>query len=489
MLFLDLINPFFLSPSKKKAGLFDKIFGKTKEVKPDEETRLEAQPWYHGIRGREDILEDLLEPGDYLVRANQTEEKTTIVLNVNTKTGLSNYTLTFIHEQKKYGLGILIKEARRQNPLTNFAHIPRFENIVELVNYYKLNPLPCGNKLKRAITKPKWLIKHSQILYDPIADKIASGNFGSVYRGYFTKDAGEKIRAAIKVCNQESGGSECVKAAVAARESMMHEARLMSDYKFENVIAFFGVACDHPPIVLVMELCPGDSLENHLLADRGDTVNERVLYCYEASRGMRYLHIQGCIHSDLASRNCLISADGILKIADFGLSKFVDELNPSTAKLKIPIRKAQIIQKSDVWAYGVLIFEIFNKGGMPWPGDMPALPEITPATIKALVSKCWVVDLQKRTTFDECYQFLSDYLSSHSTEFPAIEKLAVNQISGVQRTFAFKEDPSELRNIQKTARRPTTTAREETVETGKQNSRTKSNHHRRKGVSKLTNLE
>uniref|UniRef100_A0AC34FY01 Protein kinase domain-containing protein n=1 Tax=Panagrolaimus sp. ES5 TaxID=591445 RepID=A0AC34FY01_9BILA len=167
-------------------------------------------------------------------------------------------------------------------------------------------------------------------------------------------------------------------------------------------------------------------------------------------------------------------------------------------------RKAQIIQKSDVWAYGVLIYEIFNKGGMPWPGDkdfkamarrirhgdMPALPDITPATVKALVSKCWVVDIQKRTTFDECYQFLSDYLSSHSTEFPAIEKLAVNQIAGVQRGFAFKEDPPELRNIQKTARRPTTTAREETVETtGKQNSRNKSNHHRRKGVSKLTNLE
>uniref|UniRef100_A0A914RBE8 Protein kinase domain-containing protein n=1 Tax=Panagrolaimus davidi TaxID=227884 RepID=A0A914RBE8_9BILA len=222
------------------------------------------------------------------------------------------------------------------------------------------------------------LIKHAQILYDPIADKIASGNFGSVYRGYFTKENGEKIRAAIKVCHQEAGEKDDGGKAVAAKEAMMHEARLMAEYKFENVITFFGLACDHSPIVLVMEYCPGDSLENHLLADRGDTVIERVLYCYEAARGMRYLHIQGCIHSDFASRNCLISAEGIIKIADFGLSKFVDELNPQTAKLKIPIRwmapecfgrKAQIIQKSDVWAYGVLIYEVFNKGGMPWPGD------------------------------------------------------------------------------------------------------------------------
>uniref|UniRef100_A0A914QCF3 Protein kinase domain-containing protein n=1 Tax=Panagrolaimus davidi TaxID=227884 RepID=A0A914QCF3_9BILA len=66
-----------------------------------------------------------------------------------------------------------------------------------------------------------------------------------------------------------------------------------------------------------MEYCPGDSLENYLLADRGDTVIERVLYYYEAARGMIYLHILGCIHSDFASTNYLISAEGIIKIADF----------------------------------------------------------------------------------------------------------------------------------------------------------------------------
>uniref|UniRef100_A0A914QC92 Protein kinase domain-containing protein n=1 Tax=Panagrolaimus davidi TaxID=227884 RepID=A0A914QC92_9BILA len=175
-------------------------------------------------------------------------------------------------------------------------------------------------------------------------------------------------------------------------------------------------------------------------------------------------------------------------------------------------RKAQIIQKSDVWAYGVLIYEVFNKGGMPWPGDkdfkamakrirhgeMPALPDITPATIKVLVSKCWVVDYQKRTSFDECYQFLSAYLSSHSTEFPAIEKLAVNQISGVQRNFTFVEDPADRRNIPKTARRSMNTARDkDNTDTGKQQKskiRRKRNVgsrdvHRRKGVSKLTDME
>uniref|UniRef100_A0A7E4VED3 Tyrosine-protein kinase n=1 Tax=Panagrellus redivivus TaxID=6233 RepID=A0A7E4VED3_PANRE len=463
-------------------GLFDKVFAKSanKDDKKDDETRLESQPWYHGIRTRADIAEELREPGDYLVRASQTATTTTIVLNVMTKSGLSNYTIAFVHEKKKYCLHILIKEKK---PGEKAEKVPEFDNIVELINYYKTTPLPCNNKLKKPVPRPAWLIKHTSIHYDPIADKIASGNFGSVYKGYYIKE-GVQVKAAIKVTNQETRPEEPLQV-VEARQQMMHEARLMSEYNHDNVITFYGVACDHPPIVLVMEYCPGDSLENHLLAERGDVVIERVLYCYEAARGMRYLHVQGCIHSDLASRNCLISAAGIIKIADFGLSKFVDELNPNTAKLKIPIRwmapecfgrKAQIIQKSDVWAYGVLIYEIFNKGGMPWPddkdfkgmakrirsGNMPTMPEITPPIIQKLVAKCWIVDPAKRTTFDDCYEFLSDYLAAHSDDFPPLEKFAVNKIPQVQRIKSFREDPPDARVIQKTARRLTViTTREE----------------------------
>lgn len=175
-------------------------------------------------------------------------------------------------------------------------------------------------------------------------------------------------------------------------------------------------------------------------------------------------------------------------------------------------RKAQIIQKSDVWAYGVLVYEIFNKGQMPWPGDkdfkemakkiragkMPEMPSITPDMLKTLVSKCWIVDYQKRTTFEECYQMLAVYIGARMNEFPLIENLAVNKIPDVHRTFTYREDPPDVRNIQKTPRRTTitATAKDDTTTdgTGKQqtsNSRNsrKNKGHRRKGVSKLTNHE
>ena len=85
----------------------------------------------------------------------------------------------------------------------------------------------------KAIDKPKWLIKHDKIQYDPVEDRIAAGNFGSVYKGSFIKDNGEAVKVALKVCHQEAGEADQTKA-VEARIAMMHEARLMSEYKFEK---------------------------------------------------------------------------------------------------------------------------------------------------------------------------------------------------------------------------------------------------------------
>ncbi|RCN48519.1 hypothetical protein ANCCAN_05344 [Ancylostoma caninum] len=78
----------------------------------------------------------------------------------------------------------------------------------------------------------------------------------------------------------------------------------------------FGVACDHPPILIVMEYCPGGDLQTHLKNQKeAIEIGERLVYTLElmalqAARGMRYLHRKNCIHRDLAARNCLISAKG-----------------------------------------------------------------------------------------------------------------------------------------------------------------------------------
>ncbi|KAK5982667.1 Protein kinase domain-containing protein, partial [Trichostrongylus colubriformis] len=95
-----------------------------------------------------------------------------------------------------------------------------------------------------------------------------------------------------------------------ARTSMINEVKMMADYRDDNLIRFYGVACDRPPVMILMELCAGGSLDSHLRA-RGKAISntEKLIYLYETSSGMRYLHSVNCVHRDLAARNCLISKE------------------------------------------------------------------------------------------------------------------------------------------------------------------------------------
>uniref|UniRef100_A0A915PI53 Protein kinase domain-containing protein n=1 Tax=Setaria digitata TaxID=48799 RepID=A0A915PI53_9BILA len=229
------------------------------------------------------------------------------------------------------------------------------------------------------------------------------------------------------------------------------------------------MCCEVPPISIVMEHCKGGSLQNHL-QEFGDkiAIGERILYGIEVAKGMCYLQQKNLIHRDLATRNCLISKYGIIKISDFGLSQLITDPIPNIKSRGIPVRwmapetiqrqpkysfksdvwsygvllyeifnngikpwpeedipvrwmAPETIQrqpkysfKSDVWSYGVLLYEIFNNGIKPWPeedvrqcatfirqGEMPNMPDISPMEIVDLVKECWKMDFEKRCDFDQ----------------------------------------------------------------------------------------
>ncbi|EPB79318.1 protein tyrosine kinase [Ancylostoma ceylanicum] len=266
--------------------------------------------------------------------------------------------------------------------------IPKFPQVAELINYYK--------------------------------DLLGRGNFCNVYKGIYNRPPDEKIVVAVKICH-EGSASRGFQETKEARDQMLSEAQMMSYYVHNHVIEMFGVACDHPPILIVMEYCPGGDLQSHLKRMKeAIEAGERLIYSLEAARGMRYLHKKNCIHRDLAARNCLISARGQMKIADFGLSKLVNDLEKADAEQgesnepspQIPLRwmapeslrrPMKFSTKSDVWSFAVMMYEIFNCGLKPWPDDppkkiatairkchMPPMPDGTPEEVKTLVSQIWL---------------------------------------------------------------------------------------------------
>ncbi|VDO92419.1 unnamed protein product [Heligmosomoides polygyrus] len=272
-----------------------------------------------------------------------------------------------------------------------------------------------------------------------LQDLIGTGNFCSVYKGVYERDANDEIVVAIKICHGAAKDT-MTEESKKARESMMHEAYLMSYYVHKHVIQLYGVACDHYPVMIVMEFCPGGNLQDHLQKYKDQIeVPELVAYASESARGMRYLHSKSCVHRDLAARNCLISDTGLIKISDFGLSKIAEDLGGKGAGSEtegeppleqIPLRwmapeclrRPQLWSlKSDIWSYGVLLYEIFNEGQKPWPNDppkkiatmirkgkMPDFPAKTPAPIKEfVVTKIWSLNPEQRPTMDEIAKKIS----------------------------------------------------------------------------------
>ena len=140
---------------------------------------------------------------------------------------------------------------------------------------------------------------------------------------------------------------------------------------------------------------------------------------------MCYLSSQKFVHRDLAARNCMLDDDFTVKIADFGLAKDVYEseyYSSDNRKTKLPVKwmapesleKGIYNFKTDVWSYGVLVWELLTRGVTPYPdvnnweilnylkgGHRMLCPSHCPAEIYYLLLKCWSDDPKERPTFEE----------------------------------------------------------------------------------------
>ncbi|XP_028402324.1 tyrosine-protein kinase Fer-like [Dendronephthya gigantea] len=357
------------------------------------EVPLYDELWYHGTISRVDAEALLKDEGDYLVRES------------NKKPG--NYVLSarwgtvrhFIIQQDESGKFRLEGES--------------YSTVTHLVDFHKKHQCAVTRKssaiLKNPILRPKSIgrnLNHDNIV---IESKLGRGHFGDVMKGRL-QDSREEV--AVKTCRDNV--IETIKA------KFLQEAEILAQYDHPNIVKLIGIATDQDPVYIVMELMSGGDFLNHLRKNGSGILPKELLqYGIDAAKGMDYLESKGCIHRDLAARNCLLNKMNVLKISDFGMSRETDFYECSNMR-EIPVKWTapealnftQYTSASDVWSFGVLLWETYSLGNTPYPGmgnketreqvdrgyRMPP-PMGTPASIYELMKECWQYEPRNRPQF------------------------------------------------------------------------------------------
>ncbi|KAL6437637.1 hypothetical protein ACFW04_004210 [Cataglyphis niger] len=353
------------------------------------------EEWFHGVLPREEVVRLLVNEGDFLVRETMRNDECQIVLSVCWD-GHKHFIVQTTEGHYRF-------------------EGPTFPSIQELIRHQWLSGLPVTSRsgaiLKTPILRERWELNNDDVI---LLEKIGRGNFGDVYK------------AQLKTCKTEVAVKTCkITLPDEQKRKFLQEGRILKQYDHPNIVKLIGICVQKQPIMIVMELVPGGSLLTHLRKNASTiTQREQLRMCKDAAAGMSYLESKYCIHRDLAARNCLVGYECIVKISDFGMSREEEEYIVSDGMKQIPIKWTapealnfgKYTSLCDVWSYGILMWEIFSKGGNPYSGmsnsqarekidagyRMPA-PDGTPEEIYRLMLRCWEYEPEKRPHFDQIF--------------------------------------------------------------------------------------
>ena len=254
---------------------------------------------------------------------------------------------------------------------------------------------------------------------------IGEGEFGSVYKGSYMTDAGLVKDVAIKALSSES-------VEPGQSEEFLKEAKVMMDLDHQCVVQLLGIS-HGPPVLMILELVPLGSILSYLEDNPGDVSAEFEipLWASQIACGMMYLQTKKFVHRDLAARNILLSSKYQTKISDFGLSRVIGEKDYYRAskggrwpvKWYAPecINYGTFTHASDVWSYGVVLWEMFSYGKQPYEGktgiktleyleagNRLAMPEKASNDDYGVMLKCWDYRPEERPSFEELFKYFSD---------------------------------------------------------------------------------
>ncbi|XP_016050251.2 proto-oncogene tyrosine-protein kinase receptor Ret [Erinaceus europaeus] len=284
---------------------------------------------------------------------------------------------------------------------------------------------------------PKWEFPRKNLI---LGKTLGEGEFGKVVQAtaFRLKGKAGHSTVAVKMLKENASPSEL--------RDLLSEFNLLKQVSHPQVIKLYGACSQDGPLLLIVEYAKYGSLRGFLresrkagpgyvghrgsrspsYLDRPDeralTMGDLISFSWQISRGMQYLAEMKLVHRDLAARNVLVAEGRKMKISDFGLSRDVYEEDSyvKRSKGRIPVKWMAIeslfdhvyTTQSDVWSFGVLLWEIVTLGGNPYPGIPPERlfnllktgyrmerPENCSEEMYGLMLQCWKQEPDKRPVF------------------------------------------------------------------------------------------
>ncbi|XP_058860460.1 fibroblast growth factor receptor 3-like isoform X3 [Acipenser ruthenus] len=296
---------------------------------------------------------------------------------------------------------------------------------------------------------PKWEFQRTRLT---LGKPLGEGCFGQVVMAEaigIDKDKPNKpATVAVKMLKDDATDKDL--------SDLVSEMEMMKMIgKHKNIINLLGACTQDGPLYVLVEYASKGNLREYLRARRPPgmdysfdtckipdeqlTFKDLVSCAYQVARGMEYLASQKCIHRDLAARNVLVTDDNVMKIADFGLARDVHNIDyyKKTTNGRLPVKwmapealfDRVYTHQSDVWSYGVLLWEIFTLGGSPYPGipveelfkllkeghrmDKPAN---CTHELYMIMRECWHAVPSQRPTFKQLVEDHDRVLTMTSTD-------------------------------------------------------------------------
>uniref|UniRef100_A0A1B6DYH9 Tyrosine-protein kinase n=1 Tax=Clastoptera arizonana TaxID=38151 RepID=A0A1B6DYH9_9HEMI len=374
---------------------------------------LEKHSWYHGPISR-NAAEYLLSSGingSFLVRESESSP--------------GQRSISLRYEGRVYHYRINEDSDGKVYVTTE----SKFNTLAELVHHHSMHsdglitqllyPAPKHNKPTVFALSPEpdeWEINRTDIV---MRHKLGGGQYGDVYEAVWKR---YNVTVAVKTLKEDT----------MALKDFLEEAAIMKEMKHPNLVQLLGVCTREPPFYIITEFMSKGNLLDYLRHGNKEQINAVVLMyiATQIASGMSYLESRCFIHRDLAARNCLVGENHLVKVADFGLARLMrDDTYTAHAGAKFPIKWTapeglaynKFSTKSDVWAFGILLWEIATYGMSPYPGvDLTdvyhmlekgyrmEIPPGCPPKIYELMRQCWQWVPGERPTFQEIHHALEN---------------------------------------------------------------------------------